>query len=778
MPTRIVPSTVKPKPLAVAIHLALVGFLAAGWAMPAAAQAPASGATKQYEIPAGPLDEALSRFALQAGVAVSLDATKLKGLRTAGLRGSHGIEEGFVLLLRGSGYAISKTAAGYVLIQATEAKPVPTPARPADVRTPLEAAVELAPMAVTATRTERSADDVPASVTVITAKEIATQQPQHAADLLRNVEGIDVAGSGSPATLPRITLRGVGGSFGGSTSQILVDGMPLESPVAGIHLGAHALDLFDLERVEVVRGPASALYGPSAVGGVVNFVPKRWRGAPGAEVSIGAGSHDARLVSAAVGGAWDAVDFRLSASDHRTDGYVAQPNADPWGSRDLAPRDGKNRKFGLTGGVRPADNHEITFAVRNADTGSAWLGGHPNYRFDDNVESYDLGYRYEAGDWAVFKARYRKMRQKTRILFDDEYVNGNLGSLILAEVDGRIEDSEHLDLQADLRLSPDNMLTVGYTYGVGEYTSRWEDVIWGGSGESVSKSKLTGLFAQDEHRVSDALTVLVGGRWDRYEFAGDTSNGVPTGKDSKDSVFNPRLGARYRLSEATSLYATAGTAYVPALNFLKFRGGGAWLDNPGLKPETSTSYEVGVNHRMGVWSARASLFHTDYEDKISSIRVGAQWQFQNIGKVAIDGLELAIEGTAGNWRPYANYTYTDSTIKENPSDPLTVGKQVQRVSPHKLNLGAVYAPSDRFYIRVSGRYVDDYYFNDRNSADALNPGHFVADAKIGWRLPAGGMVRDAEINLAVNNLFDKRYREQQYEYMDGRNVWLGLNAKF
>jgi len=780
MPTRIIPSTVKPKALAVAIHLALVGFLAAGWTMPAAAQVPASAAPRQYDIPAGPLDEALNRYALQTGVSVSLDAAKLKGLHTAGLRGSHGVEEGFALLLRGSGYAIAKTPAGYVLVQAGEPKPAPTPAKPADADTPprTDSTVELAPITVTATRTERRVDDVPASVTVITAKDIATQQPQHAADLLRNVEGIDVAGSGSPATLPRITLRGVGGSFGGSTSQILVDGMPLESPVAGIHLGAHAIDLFDLERVEVVRGPASALYGPSAVGGVVNFVPKRWRGAPGAEVSIGAGSHDARLVSAAVGGAWDAVDFRLSASDYRTDGYVAQPDADPWGSRDLASRDGKNRKFGLTGGVRPADNQEITFAVRNADTGSAWLGGHPNYRFDDNVESYDLGYRYEAGDWAVFKARYRKMRQKTRILFDDEYVNGNPGSLILAEVDDRIEDSEHLDLQADLRLSRANVLTLGYTYGIGEYTSRWEDVIWGGSGESVSKSKMSGLFVQDEHRFTDALTVLVGGRWDRYEFAGDTSNGVPTGKDSKDSVFNPRLGARYRLSEATSLYATAGTAYVPALNFLKFRSGGAWLDNPGLKPETSTSYEVGVNHRMGFWSARASLFHTDYEDKISSIRVGAQWQFQNIGKVAIDGLELAIEGTAGNWRPYANYAYTDSTIKENPSDPLTVGKQVQRVSPHKLNLGAVYAPSDRFYVRVSGRYVDDYYFNDRNTADALNPGHFVADAKIGWRLPTGGMIRNAEISLAINNLFDKRYREQQYETMDGRNVWLGLNARF
>lgn len=722
-----------------------------------------------FDIAAQPLAAALAKFAEQSGIKALYANEVLAGKNTPRVAGKLTPEQVLDALLKDSGLR-------YQFISPDAVKIEKTPAAPAGKVNPAEGA-ELTPVTVTATRTERRIDDVPASVTVIAAKEIATQQPQQVADLLRNIEGVDVAGYGSPTSLPSITLRGVGGSFGGSTSQILVDGMPLESPVAGIHLGAHALDLFDLERVEVVRGPASALYGPSAVGGVVNFVPKRWRGAPGAEVSIGAGSHDARLVSAAVGGAWDAVDFRLSASDYRTDGYVAQPDADPWGSRDLASRDGKNRKFGVTGGVRPADNQEITFAVRNADAGSAWLGGHPNYRFDDNVESYDLGYRYEAGDWAVFKARYRKMRQKTRIRFDDEYINGNSGSLILAEVDDRIEDSEHLDLQADLRLSPANVLTLGYTYGVGEYTSRWEDVIWGG-GVSVSKSKLTGLFAQDEYRVSDALSVLVGGRWDRYEFAGDNSNGVPTGKDSKDSVFNPRLGARYRLSEATSLYATAGTAYVPALNFLKFRSGGAWLDNPSLKPETSTSYEVGVNHRMGVWSARASLFHTDYEDKISSIRIGAQWQFQNIGKVAIDGLELALEGTAGNWRPYANYTYTDSTIKENPSDPLTVGKQVQRVSPHKLNLGTVYAPSDRFYIRVSGRYVDDYYFNDRNTADALSPGHFVADAKIGWRLPASGMVRNAEISLAVNNLFDKRYREQQYETMDGRNVWLGLNAKF
>ena len=74
--------------------------------------------------------------------------------------------------------------------------------------------------------------------------------------------------------------------------------------------------------------------------------------------------------------------------------------------------------------------------------------------------------------------------------------------------------------------------------------------------------------------------------------------------------------------------------------------------------------------------------------------------------------------------------------------------------------------------------MDDYYFNDRNTAVARNPAHFVADAKIGWQLPWLSQMRKAELSLAINNLFDRHYREQQYEYADGRNVWLGLSARF
>lgn len=715
-----------------------------------------------FDIPAQSLSATLLALASQAGVQLAFTAEVVAALSAPAVHGDMSVDDALRRVLAGSGLEFRRDGGqGYSV-----------------VRRPNEPQTALPEVVVTATRTERGLEDVPASVSVITAADVARQQPLVVSDLLRNVEGVDVANFGSLAATEGIRLRGVGGSFAGSTTQVLLDGMPLESPVTGIHFGLKALALQDIERVEVVRGPASALYGPSGVGGVVNLIAKRWQGEPGAELQLGVGSHEASLLAAAAGGAWDKVDIRVSASDYRTDGYVAQPDPDPWGAKDLAPRQGKDRKVGLTMGLRPAENQEITLGVRNARIESDWLGGHPNYNMDDEVESYDLGYRYEYADWAVLKLRYRKLRQTSRILFDDEYVNGNPGSLIVAEVDDRVDDSDTVDLQSDLRLGKSDVLTVGYSYSRGEYSSRWQDVIYSGSGESVSKSRLDGVFVQDEHRFSDALSVLAGGRWDRYQLKGDTKDGMPTGNDSADSIFNPRLGVRYRLAPATSLYATAGTAYVPALNSLKFRTGN-WLNNPDLEPEKSASCEIGVNRRQGPASIRAAVFHTDYRDKISSIQTsGGKWQFQNIGRVRINGVELAVDAALGAWAPYINYSYTDSRIVDNPSDPLTEGRELQRVAPHKLNLGVVYAPSDTYYLSLAGRYVGDYFFNDRNTDDARNPDHFVADFKAGWRLPVGGAVRRAELSFAVNNLFDRRYREQQYEYMDGRNLWLGLDVGF
>lgn len=718
----------------------------------------------EFHIPAQELDKALDAFKAQAKVELLYSPSEVRNLEAASLEGAFEPAEALARLIVNAKLIIERTESGGY--------------RLAPVRKETTNTNGINKIVVAATRTEQRITDVPAAVSVITSADIAQQQVTRISDAVQNVEGVDVIRSATLGSSETVTIRGVGGSFAGSTSQVLLDGIPLESPVTGIHVGIKALSIDDVDRIEVVRGPSSALYGPSAVGGVVNLVSKRWEREAGADVRLAIGSHNTRTTSAAVGGMWESFDFRLSASDYSTDGFKAQPEPDIWGSKDLDNRDAKQRQYGFAGAWRPSNHQEVTFGVRDTEVESAWLGGHPNYRLDNAVESYDVGYRHEIGDQAVIKLNYRKLRQEVEAKFDEEYISGVPGSLILEEVDRRVDDSDYVELQADVRLNADNLLTVGYVYSLSDYTSRWEDVLYGDSGVRISKSRLNGIFVQDEHRFGERLTLFAGGRYDSYEFFDDSVDGVETGEDSEDSVFNPRVSALFQLTETTGLYATAGTAYVPALNTLKFRESAAWLDNPALDPEKSVTYELGLHYASRAWLGRVSIFHTDYTDKIASNRVGPQWQFQNIGEVKVQGIELALEGASGHWRPYLNYAYTDSTIEKNPSDPSTEGKRLQRVSPNKLNLGVTYTPSEGYFARLGGRYVDEFYYDDRNTPDARNPGYFVADLKIGAQLPVGGPLRKLELTAAVNNLLDREYGEEQFEVADERNYWIGVNGSF
>lgn len=730
----------------------------------------ADPAKATVNIPPQELSSALTALASQTDSQLLFASDALQGARTEGVSGSYTSEEALKRLLKGTKFTYRTTDSNTFTVQG-EAEKKPEAA----------AAARLSGVVVTATKTEREITDVPASVSVIDARDIARQQPRKTEELLKQVEGVDVNASPATGGAGTIIVRGVGGSFAGQTTQVLVDGMATDSVVSAINGrgGLNFLAAQDIERIEVVRGPASALYGPSAVGGVINVLPKRWSGPAGAEVYANVGSHNSQTLGAAVGTANDTADFRLSVSDFRTDGYVAQPNPDPWGSKDLAARDWTDNKVGFQAGVRPSANQELTVSSLSYRTRSAWLGGHPNYRLNNDGETMTLGYRHELNDRATFKVFYRKSRVKALGLFDDEVENSNPGSLILSSTNERVSDSDSMEGQADLRLSSNNLLTLGISYGTGEQKTTNTDVLGGGTITDITKSEMTGFFVQDEHRFSDAWTLIAGGRFDRISLFGDSRNGVPRYKDSTETVFNPRAGLRYHLSPATSFYASAGTAYVPALNYLKSPNGSTWLENPDLKPESSTSYEIGLNQHLGWASLRAAVFHTDYRDKISSILVGTKRQYQNIGKVIVDGLEFGLEGKLpGGWQPYVNYAYTDSKIKENPNDPLTVGKRVSRVAPNKLNLGVVYAPNKTWDARVGGRYVSERYFTDRNQPNHRAPGYFVADAKVSAKLPVSNRVGEWEAYVAVNNLFDKRYTEWEYEFADERNFWLGISGKF
>ncbi|MFZ2525222.1 MAG: TonB-dependent receptor [Candidatus Ferrigenium altingense] len=729
--------------------------------------APAAAGAVTLNIPEQTMAGALKSLSEQAKVQIIFSPDAVEGKRAPVISGDLTPGQALQKILGNSGLGYKANGEGTFAVQAqNNASPKANPM--------------LDEVVVTATRTERRAKDVPASVSVISAKDIARQRPAKVQDLLRNVEGVDISEQQSVAHASSPTLRGVGGSFAGNTTQILVNGVATDSVVSAV-IGRGGLNFTsaqDIERIEVLRGPASALYGPGVIGGVINVITKRGGGKLGGEVNAGYGSHNLRSIGAAIGGGTDTADFRLSVYDAQSDGYIAQPDY-AFGGKDLGPRDWKDGKISFVGGLRPSDNQEITLGMQNFGTRSALLGGHPNHRQNFDGDAWTLGYRYDFSEKTTVKANYRKTRLKQQAIWDQEYWNGLAGDLAPAWSFGRYSDSDSLEVQVDTRLSENNQLTAGVSHDTGTHTTRSTSLAGAGT-VTINNARTTGLFVQDEHRFGD-FAVTIGGRQDRISLYGDTKNGASLNPGSTANVFNPRLGARYSMTPDTSFYASAGTAYLPAPNSLRFMGSPFWLDNPSLKPESSTSFEVGLNQNFGWGALRAALFQTDYRDKLTSILVGVnKRQYQNIGKVAVNGFELSMQGQLDNsWQPYANYAYTDSIIKENPTNPLSVSKQVQRVSPHKLNLGLAYVPDSSWAANVAGHYVGPKYFNDTNTANQRAGGYFVADAKITAKLPVSGNAGDWEAYAAVNNLTGKIYQEWAvYEYSDRRTFSIGVNGRF
>lgn len=730
----------------------LVGALNAATAL--------AGPIAKFDIPAQALGTALQTLSTQAGITLSFRPETLGSARSMAISGEMSVDDALRQLLAGSGRAFRQEGTNnYVLLE---------PARG-------ENEGMLSEVVVTATRTERRLDEVPASVTVITADDLAQQHRALPEDALRNTEGIDFNAPSTSGFANAPNIRGIGGSFAGATSSVLVDGLATDSPISGVagRGGFGFLAAQDIERIEVVRGPASALHGPNVIGGVVNIIPKRWHGKTGAEINAGIGSHDAHASGLVVGTSGEAFDIRLSTYHSRTDGFVGTPDLTPWGEKDVAPLGWNDRKLNLNGTTRLGEDQEIGLAIQQYRTKHAYSGGLPfTYNGSEEFlssekrtgEAYTLSYQKVLSGGHRIKASFRRLNLE-QSWFDGQYGMG---------VGGRKSESDIFDIQGDALISEQNTVTLGISRQSADYQSSGKPPYDSFLDESAAT--ITGIFIQDEHRFGK-WTSFLGGRFDRFDQDASHSDGVQQHQGNTESVFNPRIGLRYRFAPGSSLYASAGTAYLPANADFMFRNSARWKDNPDLKPESSKTYEIGLNHGLPLGALRAAVYRTDYRNMISIQTASRPWQYVNIGKVVVEGVEFGFDGDLGEgWRPYANYAYTHSII-EKSTDPMSVGKRVQRIVPEKFNLGLQYAPGGMWSTSFAGRYVGERYFTDRNTPDRRAGGYFVGDLTISASLPSGATGRWSAY-LAINNLFDKKYSEYEYTYADRRNYWIGLSGRF
>lgn len=585
----------------------------------------------------------------------------------------------------------------------------------APVRVPGETIV------VTADRLAEPLEDATDSVSVITAEDLARSQAVTVEEALRDVAGISILRSGSTGHQTSAFLRGA------NSSQVLllVDGVEVNDPFFGsVDIGA--LLTSGVERIEIVRGAQSPLYGSQAMAGVINVVtsPRDTlaKGA-GATVHVEGGSLSTHRELLQRQGGSDALQWKLGAAHFRTAG---QFDNDEFRNLQLNGR----AQWQLTAGSTLA----LHGFAAGSQIGIAFNGAAPSPR-RESESRVALG----ALEYILHASPLLNLEVRTGLTDRDD---------TFTDPDDLFSQSSATDSQL-WRSMAQNTMTLGVqtiTFGIEDKT---EDIHSVSSDAAVLDETIrtTAGYVQDKIELG-ALRVTAGARLDRHSRFG--------------SHTSPRLSAAYQVSEGWRVRAAVGRAFrSPSAGELAY----PFYGNPALDPEISRSYEAGID-----WTAsRASLaltgFSTNYDDLITFDPV--TFVAGNIDRATIRGAEVTASAWIGHgWRADAAYTHLQTR------DTAT-GQPLYRRPRHSGALTLSYA-RDVWSVSANANAVGSRRERDFETfTDRDNPGYVKFDAAGSYRLrPA------MQLTARIENLFDREYEEILAFPAAGRTFHAGVQFGF
>lgn len=419
---------------------------------------------------------------------------------------------------------------------------------------------------ITATRIPTAADAQTATVTVLDGATLRSEGITHVGDALRRVPGIAMARSSSLGSQHTLFMRGGQGNY----VRVLVDGVPLNEPGGTLDLGRLTLD--DVERIEVVRGPASVLYGSEAVSGVIQIFTRGGGGATRLRSEVGAGSFDALRGSIGGSGAVGTLGWSLQADRHATEGVLAFNNA--------------YRNDGLSGALNfsldAKTDVRITTRYNNSmyqyPTGSAGALEDRNAERSESrlMAGVDMGREWTA--WLETRVQYTAMDLLPRTNDGPDTPGDTLGFygyFARGAVKRRL-----LDTRTTARVGAAQFITVGVEWSRDqERTTSVSLSEFGDFPDALRAARENRALYAQAHGERGAFTYTLGGRID--------------GNSAFGSFQTMRLGAGWRLSPALRLRASAGSAF-KAPNFFENFAGGFTVGNRDLRPEASRSADLGV----------------------------------------------------------------------------------------------------------------------------------------------------------------------------------------
>jgi len=578
--------------------------------------------------------------------------------------------------------------------------------------------LELEPMVVTATGRPTPLARVATSVTVISAGEIARRQLRTLADALSGVPGLRLVPLGGPGQQTSAFLRGASSSH----TLVLIDGVRANdpsSPTGAFDFAGVSLD--NVERIEVVRGPLSTLYGSDAIGGVVQVVSRRGTG----PASLGAGAEGGsdHLASMTLEGsaATSTLDGSFGASAHRTSGDSVTParlrdgareERDAFTDRTLAGRLGwaaaDRLELGLTG--RWTDNETELDPGAGEDPDArihqraAYLRGEARATLADG--------RWESA-LALDHARHNRRNRNDPQSPSDTWERSRFEG-----------ERTALRWQNDLTLPPGQVLTAGLEVGRERADGR-SQVDLGGfplSARTDAHATNRAVFLQDAFEAGNAVQGVFGVRLDDHEDFGAQATW--------------RIAAAHTVpATGTRLTAGVGTGFkAPSLDQLygvTVSGFGVFRGNPNLDPERSLGWEAGLEQPLGEGrhSVAVTYFASRVQDLIAlAVLPGGNSTLENRDQARISGAEVSLAA-----RPSAAlalsvaYTYTDARDGDD--------ERLLRRPRHQLTTRADWQASPRATLTVTATYVDDWEDVDRVSFErVLPPGYGLLDLGLRYAL--------------------------------------------
>jgi iron complex outermembrane receptor protein len=726
-----------------------------------------------------------------------------------------------------------------------------------------EETARLEEVVVTATKVEQTTAEAPSNVSVVTAKDIENSNVVRLGDALTaKVPSLYLRG-GAVGTTSRdvgvsvISLRGAYGS----RTKVLLDGVASLADANSANLNLSLLPLGDVERVEIVPGVSSSLYGSDAIGGVINVITKvPTKREFSGRVVRGFADGDRTTVEGAYRDKWaNGLGLSFSFYHQEMGGYdkneFVTVSTTPCGTC-TTPVTGWGKTTDNTGATKyiVGDKGAVS-SISDSVSGTLFFDlsstskiktGITHFKNDSGQSPYNLylnttlpaknllidggrlaslteysfltsqNQREETRYFAGYEGQMGNYQLKLDASYFDRkysYETANVGSFSAAGA-GTLTETPNTttDLSAQLGfpVGERHYLVSGIAfnrqslnrkvYGLSFWREEGAKTTLNDQGDGYSNTY--SVYLQDQLYLTPALTLYVGARYDDWKshgFIAKWVGGVTPPRDVPehgDSALSPRVAAVYKLTNAVSLKASAGTAFrAPTLYDMYAAdtvfGSKISTTDPNLKPERAKAVDVGteINFPSGA-NFKAAVFYTRITDMIYAkevpytgpytptipATVTIHSQKTNAAEGTTKGIELSGDFPITGWlKGSASYTWTDARITKDDSGAGLLGKMLVYVPKNMANFG-LQANYRQWSGNLSTTYTGLTYANATNSdvvKDVFggNSKFWLTDLKVGYQLD-----KRTRASLVVSNLFDEKY--YQYYLMPGRNVAIELAARF